>query len=87
MAKQRFGTANVGKTRGDKPAEYGSSSCQAASALALIQENSLEVEQISIPANLSRSAEVVNALQDWTSDPELENKKKSEKYPRLALIL
>lgn len=72
---------------GDKPAEKGSSSCQVASTLALMQKNTLEIEQMSIPATFSRSAEVVNALQDWTSDPESENKKNLRKYPRLALIL
>lgn len=87
MIKQWFGTANVGKTRGDKPAEYGPSSPQVASALALTQKNTLEVEQMSTPANFSRSAEVVNALQDQTSDPELANKKKLKKYSRLALNL
>lgn len=57
MIKQWFGTANVDKTTGDKPAERGSSSRQVASALALMQKNTLEVEQMSIPANFSRSSQ------------------------------
>lgn len=52
------------QTTGDKPAEYGFSPHHAASALDLIQKNTVEVEQTSLPANFSRSAEVVNALQD-----------------------
>jgi len=64
MIKQRFGAANVGKTTGEKRAEYGSSACHIASALALTQKHTLEVEQRSIPANVSGSSEVVSALQD-----------------------
>lgn len=65
---------------GDQPTEYGSSPPQVASSLALMQKN--EVKQRSIPVIFSRSAEVVNGLQDWTLDWELENEKKSKEISK-----